>query len=1142
MENKKEFIIKTFNNSFNLQNFIDFTQELFNGNVRYRSSIELSDRVRGEFRAVVKEFSELGWYKDSNRKSMVIAVVRLEKENSIARSRAIQRNFVKDYFLKNKNDSAFVAFYNNDSSDWRLSFIKLDSSLNESNILEEEITPAKRFSFLLGKNEKHHTAISRFLPLINNDKEAPSVQQIEEVFNIEVVTKEFFEKYCGLYLEIVRCIDSQAEFNKISEKLDFRSDEFAKKLMGQLVFLYFLQKKGWLGVEINPKEIREDEANKFLENKSYGSSETFEKAYILSQGKYIRNDSKVCELCEEELSSLNRIFLNTKYDGNWGTGNRNFIRSLYNRAISEGKNFYKDYLEHLFYNALNDKRGGSTYFKELNCKIPFLNGGLFQPINENYDYENSEFRIPNKIFSNKEKTKQGDIGNGVLDIFDRYAFTIKEDEPLEKEVAVDPEMLGKVFENLLDSEHRKNKGAFYTPREIVHYMCQESLINYLVSELKIEYKDFEALIRYGDVLADIDSSKRAFETGKFKMPMLIRKNANDIEKALLNVKIADPAVGSGAFPLGMLNEIVRARMNLTQYMADDINAIHRDYANIKGRKPYDLKLQTIQRCIHAVDIERSAVDIAKLRLWLSLIVEENDFKNVKPLPNLDYNIMVGNSLLEEFEGVKLFNEKLLEERSNNKVREVSTEQIGFFNGKKESEYLLDDIYDLQEKFFSANGREEKIKLKDEIDNREWLLIEKTVRENGKIDLLPKIRELKRTNTKPYFLWKLNFPKVFRIKGGFDIVIGNPPYVEIPEKEDKSVYKKNFKEVLSGHYDLYILFFKRAFDIVRDNGIVSYITPHTYLQYLQFENLRKFIYDNSNILEISTRISNIFESAVVDNAIILLRKGNDCLDTKFVLKYTESDEFRPEKFVKLGKKDFDSRTFDVNIINNRKILKPLLKDTVQLGEITDSSQGVTVYSKVQGEKINRFREEVTDSSCKSVLRGRDIFRYSFNWNSQYIQYGDWLWRKRNNKYFEQEKLFIRQTADTLIGVYIREPMYCIDSVHSIIKKTSDFDLKYLLAILNSKLGNYIYKLLISETGKVFAQVKLTYVREIPIKIISKAEQYKFVELVENIITMKMKSNLNCDEDKISSYEKRIDELVYDIYNISEEDKIRIENYI
>ncbi|MEA2082053.1 MAG: hypothetical protein U9O97_04880 [Elusimicrobiota bacterium] len=222
-----------------------------------------------------------------------------------------------------------------------------------------------------------------------------------------------------------------------------------------------------------------------------------------------------------------------------------------------------------------------------NCKIPFLNGGLFDPIND-YNWVHTDILLPNEIFSDSEKTKEGDKGTGILDVFDRYNFTVKEDEPLEKDVAVDPEMLGKVFENLLDSKERKSKGSFYTPREIVHYMCQESLINYLITEFSSVIpseaesaprrarnlrEDIELLVRKGESIIDneyavlakehkIDAGAQKGTKIKTKMPKSIRENAKALDNALERIRVCDPAVGSGAFLVGMMNEIVKVRRAL----------------------------------------------------------------------------------------------------------------------------------------------------------------------------------------------------------------------------------------------------------------------------------------------------------------------------------------------------------------------------------------------------------------------------------------------------------------------------------------------------------------------------------------------------------------------------------------------------
>jgi len=233
-------------------------------------------------------------------------------------------------------------------------------------------------------------------------------------------------------------------------------------------------------------------------------------------------------------------------------------------------------------------------------------------------------------------------------------------------------MLGKVFENLLEVKDRKSKGTYYTPREIVHYMCQESLINYLNSECgeKINRKDIETLIQYGESVVEHDSrveqEGKETETYSYKLPESIRKNAQSIDDKLKNIRVCDPAIGSGAFPVGMMTEIVRTRNTLTSYFDDK-----------DDRSIYNFKRDAIQNSLYGVDIDPGAVEIAKLRLWLSLMVDEEDIKQIKPLPNLDYKIMQGNSLLEEFEGIKLFDDRLLDSNipaNDDKIKKLETRE------------------------------------------------------------------------------------------------------------------------------------------------------------------------------------------------------------------------------------------------------------------------------------------------------------------------------------------------------------------------------------------------------------------------------------------------------------------------------------
>jgi hypothetical protein len=336
-----------------------------------------------------------------------------------------------------------------------------------------------------------------------------------------------------------------------------------------------------------------------------------------------------------------------------------------------------------------------------NCKIPFLNGGLFDPIN-GYDWKETDIKLPNELFSNNVKTKEGDKGTGILDVFDRYNFTVKEDEPLEKEVAIDPELLGKSYEkfNAIRPDNyaefkkalksgkkgEKNKfnkkfGVYYTPREIVHYMCQQSLINYMATEFSDSHsgesrnpvpskEDIEILIHTGEQVSENEAifleKEQKIKNGEQKttsiksiLPESIRKNAKLLDDKLAEITVCDPAVGSGAFPVGMMSEIVKARNVLSVFIDD------------KKRKTYNFKRRCIEHSLYGVDIDPGAVEIAKLRLWLSLVVDENDIKNIKPLPNLDYRIMQGNSLISEFMGINF------DDNENNnlkkEIEELNTE-------------------------------------------------------------------------------------------------------------------------------------------------------------------------------------------------------------------------------------------------------------------------------------------------------------------------------------------------------------------------------------------------------------------------------------------------------------------------------------
>lgn len=916
-KNAEDLLNDTFNQDFDFDRFSKFINELFNHfNVSMRSV-----NFRKEYYDYVENVNSLGVYTDQNRKLIEVLTVKLKETRSIDRARTMQRNLVASLLREREGrkgrDAALVAFYGDDSNDWRFSFVKMEYEFIDKNLgVKEILTPAKRCSFLVGKDEPNHTCKSRFLDLIKQEDFDPLLEVIEEAFNIKKVTQEFFEEYYNLFKKLrnslKEVIKQDPKVKKEFEDKKISKSDFAKKLMGQIVFMYFLQKKGWLGVE---------------------------------KGK------------------------------SWGTGPKNFMRLLFDKKIVNYENFYDDILEPLFYEALSGRDRDNYYYSRFNCRIPFLNGGLFDTIN-GYDWVETNITIDNQIFFD------------IFKIFDTYNFTVKEDEPLDKEVAIDPEMLGKVFENLLEVEDRKLKGTFYTPREVVHYMCQKSLINYLDTNLDIPREDIEHFILLADFTLDsvirvqeqLKKYKRTYDD--YNLPESIKENIPEIDELLANVKIVDPAVGSGAFPVGMMNEIVKIR---------SIFAL----INKKDVTHYDLKKETIKNSLYGIDIDSSAVDIAKLRFWLSLIVDETNIENIKPLPNLDHIIMCGNSLLEEFEGNKLFNEKLVSvgQRYPVKVQQLDTEinelkeriereedkiiaeklendlkkkkklrkKLIKYNSEEkqqsqlyeeESQKKLRKLAKLPNKYFDQEGKALKKEYIEELEKIEWEYIQESLKEQGNENSIEKLENYKKINSKPFFIWKLYFFDVFqRENPGFDIVIANPPYKSNKgvSAELKSAYMRNFG--ISD--DLYNYFFLKSFEVARNGGVVTFISSNTYLTINSKINLRELFQKNKITELIATE--NVFEVPEVEPAIIILKKENtDGINYEFTFKDARNSFQKPEEYlanINLFRKA-PNQVFFIPSPLNMKIYQKYRDSVIELID--------NWWDKISDSKrIARFKEDLNE---------------------------------------------------------------------------------------------------------------------------------------------------------------------------------------
>jgi hypothetical protein len=1197
----KNFIKNTFEAEFDRNRFRQFIMELLNDVEETPNTTYKGNTIPKAFQPYVRIIDRLGKYEDSEDKLIDVLIVHLKKESSLERARTMQRNLVGWYLNGSRGgvlkDAALVAFVSPDPAEWRFSLVKMDYEFVEQESggvkVEQTFTPARRYSFLVGSNEYSHTAQRQLISILENDNKNPTFKALEEAFSVEPVTERFYEEYRELFLELKEELDMLVENDAVIRK-DFEERhvdtvDFAKKLMGQIVFLYFLQKKGWFGVD--------------------------------------RNED-------------------------WGSGPKHFLRELFEKQHAGYVNFFNDILEPLFYEALAIKRT-DDYYSRFNCKIPFLNGGLFDPI-QNYDWIRTDLLLPNELFSNKNDT-------GILDVFDRYNFTVKENEPLEKEVAVDPEMLGKVFENLLEVEDRKSKGTYYTPREIVHYMCQESLINHLETALgpKIPTEELATFVRFGEQAIENDQyvDQEGLEANSnsrysYKISEAIRKNAQEMDEELASICICDPAVGSGAFLVGMMNEIVRKREVLTSYLTDGAN-----------RSLYQFKKEAIHNSLYGVDIEAGAVEIAKLRLWLSLVVEEDNIKRIASLPNLDYKIMQGNSLLEEYEGIKLIDERFFAEPENNehvieqlkqqekklqrqyirlhqnneltdqKKKEINRQlkkiprQIKQYQKQEQTNGAVSDLFgsnraqekaeqllELQDRFFDTYRRDEKQDLKTRIETLTWELIELTLQEQNEQQKLEELKTLRQRQEYPFFLWRLHFAEVFQDKGGFDVVIANPPYIK--EYTQRSAFN-GFRDspYYQGKMDIWYGFACKSIDLLKQDGIECFIAQNNWVTSSGASIMRNKVLDSTRIRKmIDFGSYQIFDTASIQTMVMVFQKDKMADHYEFDMrKIDKSDAGFDDVLDILDKKDNRGIKYLTPTVNNKlltgesltfsskKIEDVLTKlfnrgnfkfDNKEVGqgivapqdfvsskhldELKDGFEvgdGIFVLHDAQKRQIDWNEKET--KIIKPFFTTNELHRYYGTSNNNYwLIYTDssfgkkykgskknppadsskypkiishlnqfrdvitsaWkpygLHRAREERLFIGEKIIsLRKCSNRPRFTYTNFPCY-VSQTYFVIK-TDRIDLKYLTGLLNSRLIMFWLKHKGKMQGNNF-QVDKGPLMKIPIFVPDgDSDILDLINKVNQILQAKEKG---LDTQPL---EKEIDRLVYQLYGLSEEEVAVVE---
>jgi len=921
---------------------------------------------------------------------------------------------------------AFMLFHYEDDTrwDWRFTYCRKSGN-------KKETTDNKRYTFLLGPGQSCRTATDNFMALYDK-RNYLEIKDIENAFNVEALSKEFFGKYKAQYESFVNyMVDSangmrqhfiDTDFDhtgmtadKIRDREEKPIRDYVKKLLGRIVFLHFLQKKGWLGVPAGKE---------------------------------------------------------------WGEGDRDFMLNIFKNANeSQKENFLDDILEDLFTEGLDRNRSdqGDLYDTKVegfrNCRIPYLNGGLF----ERDILDTNPCHFPASYF------------DSLLTMLSQYNFTIDENDPNDAEVGVDPEMLGRIFENLL--EDNKDKGAFYTPKEIVQYMCRESLIAYLQTDQREEDKK---------CIRQFVTTHDASLLGELK---------EYIDQKLCDVKICDPAIGSGAFPMGLLRELFFCRSAIEPNIVENA-------ANIKRH--------IIQNNIYGVDIERGAVDIARLRFWLSLIVDE---KSPEALPNLDFKIMQGNSLLEQYKGVDLST--------------MTEKKIGAGEGLTFFDSMLDvyrkNLRDKLAEYYACPEHDKKIQLRKDIAD----IVKQELIEQG---ICIDFEDMDLSANSQFFLWHTWFHDVFSRPsngGGFDITIGNPPYISAPtqiaspelnEQRQRIVASKKYKS-LNEKWDLYVPFMELGIRLLCPNGVFSMIVPYPLTNQKYGKKLRKMIAEEYRLLEITDLNGiKIFENATVSNCIPFIQHSQP----KGELRITQIFEDKTIREVLSKSPEAlkqDNKNYVWNLTEEERTGNRFANMNV-LGDFCYISKGMVVNAHENIEKGAFKKEDLISDSydaihCRKYIEAKDIDKYQvkrvryLEWNTERCP--DKLSRPTFRELYDRPKLImnclgtINVTIDAEEHFLHNHSIYCAilwkdlkdvsnKSISSSVKKFSKHnreameslsekvDLYYLLGILNSSMAD---QLLTDQRGGDY-HIYPEHIRNLPIPVPQRETQDVIGKIVKEIL--------------------------------------------
>ena len=975
--------------------------------------------------------------------------------------------------------SAFMLFhYENDTRwDWRFTFCHKKGS-------QKDVTDSKRYTFLLGPGQSCRTAAENFRKLYES-REALDVAKIETAFSVEALTKQFYRDLFEWYQWAVSDASNITFPNDTAIEDDDRDDIEKKiiRMITRIMFVWFIKQK-----ELVPDRIFDAD---FLSTilKDFDP-------YSKTEGNYYN-----AILQNLFFGTLNRAIKDEN-------GNTRKFASSSKRDI---KTLYR-YAE-LF--SISEQEVINLF-----AEVPFLNGGLFECLDKtrysdgveqcyNFDgfsrndarFADGRFKhravVPNNLFFAPE--------TGLISILSRYNFTIEENSPEEQQVALDPELLGKVFENLLGAYNpetretaRNQSGAFYTPREIVNYMVDESLIAYLGNN---------------DFVRSLFGSDFSFDEANTEE---YKKTAERLKR----VKILDPACGSGAFPMGLLNRIVE----ILKRISPDENV-------------YDLKLSVIENCLYGSDIQSIAAQITKLRFFISLICDcEKDASKpnfgIPTLPNLETKFVSADTLIAK------------------KKRDLQ----GNLFENPEIEQTKRKLAEIRHKHFSAKSASTKYRLRKEDEELRGELINLLSDDNGfaqdDAKQLAKWNPYDQNNTSSFFdpEW------MFGVADGFDIVIGNPPYIQLQNNSGElaKLYEDCGYSTFARTGDIYCLFYERGWQLLKEGGYLCYITSNKWMRAGYGDKTRGFFANKTNpMLLIDFAGVKIFESATVDTNILLFSKSDNLHKTLCAVtnKQNKDSVNNLSDFVRQQDTICDFSTSDSWLVLSpieQSIKKKIeavgtpLKDwdiQINYGIKTGCNEAFIISTEKRKEILDNCQTEDerkrTAELIRPILRGRDIKRYGYEWAELWLiatfpsrhynideypavkQYllsfgierleqtgkthivnGEKVKsrKKTHNKWFETQDSIsywedfnkpkiIYPDICTFLSFELDTSCFYLSNTAYFLITEKEEHLKYFLRVLNSSVMDWYYRTLSVQLGEKAVRMFSIYVLNIPIPPIS-----------------------------------------------------------